>query len=99
MVSLRQGRRIRNRGDEGEEGLVEDRYSVPDTQSAVLTAEKDARQTTRTRTPLTLYVFSKASSSKARHELQLFRARRWFPEAVSIKDNRQELGCVYTWLK
>lgn len=47
MVSLRKGRKIRNRGDEGEEELVEDRYSVPDTQSAVLIAEKDARQTPR----------------------------------------------------
>ena len=75
MVSLRHGRKIRNRGDVVEEGLVEDRYSVPDTQAAVLTAEKDTRQTPRTRTPLTLYVFSKAISSKTRNELQLFRAR------------------------
>ena len=62
MVSLRQGRKIRNQGDVGEEGLVKDRYSVPATQSAVLT-------------PLTLYVFSKAISSKTKNELQLFRAR------------------------
>lgn len=38
MVSLRQGKKIWNRGDVGEEGLVED--TLFQTQSAVLTAEK-----------------------------------------------------------